>query len=315
MTSLRWILASLMLSAAAACGDDDDDAGGDADADTDADTDADADADADGDGDACASDLGDGVEPIYDQPNSRFVLEVYATYAQVSGQVLDGPNIIFHTEAERAGPCRLLTYEPTFCPVKCGPDDVCVEGECVPVPLGVSVGAVSVAGIDPEPIVMTPDETASYQWSREAAMTIPRITLNAAGEVVEGFALSVCSITAPHPTDDWTALLEARDDGEDITLEWDDPDPGARIYLRMTTGIGTHGGISPVEIECEGPDTGTLTLPGSYLDALYAQGWSCGECGGNEVIRYYVDQADAGGTPVQLRAEAAATFWYIPRRR
>jgi hypothetical protein len=95
-------------------------------------------------------------------------------------------------------------------------------------------------------------------------------------------------------------------------LTWSDPVDTARIYLRMTTGIGTHGGISPVELECEGPDVGMLELPGAYLDSLYADGWACGECGGNDLVRYHADEVDAGGTTVQLRTEATVGFWFIP---
>jgi hypothetical protein len=114
------------------------------------------------------------------------------------------------------------------------------------------------------------------------------------------------------PVGDWSGLLAARAPGQPVTLTWSDPVDSARIYLRMTTGIGTHGGISPVEIECEGPDVGMLELPGAYLDALYESGWSCGECGDNTLVRYHVDETDAGGTTVQLRTEATVGFWFIP---
>lgn len=80
----------------------------------------------------------------------------------------------------------------------------------------------------------------------------------------------------------------------------------------MTTCVGTHGGISPVEIECEGADTGELTIPGAYLDALYAQGWGHGECGANTVWRYHASQTGCGDSAVQLRAEAPASFYFNP---
>ena len=139
-----------------------------------------------------------------------------------------------------------------------------------------------------------------------------RPSLSAAGADVAAFELATCPVTAPTPSGDWSALLAARAPGEPVVLTWSDPIDSARIYLRMTTGIGTHGGISPVEVECEGPDVGMLELPGAYLDALYADGWACGECGGNDLVRYHADEADAGGTTVQLRTEATTGFWFIP---
>jgi hypothetical protein len=95
-----------------------------------------------------------------------------------------------------------------------------------------------------------------------------------------------------------------------VTLTWSDSDPDSRIYLRMTTGVGTHGGISPVEVECESADTGRLVLPGAYLDQLYDDGaWSCGECGDNNVWRY---RAATTASDVQFRAEARTTFFFRP---
>jgi hypothetical protein len=117
---------------------------------------------------------------------------------------------------------------------------------------------------------------------------------------------------APQPTEDWNELMVARQPGEDVVLRWSNPVAVARVYLRMTTGVGTHGGISSVEIECEGPDVGSLTLPGGYLDELYAGGWSCGECGQNTLLRYHASQSGTGDDAVQLRVGSTATFWFIP---
>ena len=49
-------------------------------------------------------------------------------------------------------------------------------------------------------------------------------------------------------------------------------------------------------------------LPGAFLDMLYAQGWSCGECGFNELIRYRAGRIGAAA----FSAEAATPFFHIP---
>ena len=82
------------------------------------------------------------------------------------------------------------------------------------------------------------------------------------------------------------------------------------MRLEMTTGTATHGGIAHAEIECEGPDVGSLVLPGAFLDVLYSEGWSCGECGVNELYRYR--SATMGSTGTAFTAEAATAFFFIP---
>jgi hypothetical protein len=138
------------------------------------------------------------------------------------------------------------------------------------------------------------------------------VRLSTAGDAGVPFDLAACIVGPPEPIGDWAALLAARGAAQDVVLTWSNAVSTARIYLRMTTGIGTHGGISPVEIECEGPDTGSLRLPGPYLDALYAQGWSCGECGDNRLIRYHATEIQSGSRVIQLRTEAYAQFFFTP---
>ena len=169
---------------------------------------------------------------------------------------------------------------------------------------------MTLRGVGEDDIAVAEDGLHNYFWDGQGgpAPTMPGLT--AAGADVPAFDLEVCPSTSATPDGDWSALLEARAPGEPVLLTWSDPLADARIYLRMTTGIGTHGGISPVEIECEGPDVGALELPGDFLDALYAEGWACGECGGNDLIRYYADETDDGG--VQLRSESVTNFWFIP---
>jgi len=253
-----------------------------------------------------------GPEPMFDEPPGRFTFRDGPGYQSVTGFISDGPRVDFHEESERQGACRLLEYTASSCEPACEPPAVCIGEACITEPPGLSAGVVTLAGVDGEPIDLTEDALHSYYWDRAGDFMATMPSLDAAGAEVDAFELAVCPTTAPTPIGDWSGLLAARAPGEAITLTWSDPIDSARIYLRMTTGIGTHGGISPVEIECEGPDVGMLELPGAYLDALYAEGWSCGECGGNDLVRYHVDEADAGGTSVQLRTEATAGFWFIP---
>jgi hypothetical protein len=261
--------------------------------------------------DPCAT-AGWGAEPMFEKPPGRFTFRDAPGYQWLTGFISDGARVDFHQEREREGACRRLTYTASNCDPACTPPAVCIAETCITEPLGLSAGVVTLAGVGDETIELTEDPLHSYFWDREGDYAVAMPSLGAAGADVDAFELAACPTTAPTPIGDWSGLLAARAPGEAVTLTWSDPVDTARIYLRMTTGIGTHGGISPVEIECEGPDVGMLELPGAYLDALYADGWSCGECGGNNLVRYHVDETDAGGTAVQLRTEATAGFWFIP---
>jgi hypothetical protein len=231
-----------------------------------------------------------------------------------NGAAFDGPTPSFHDEAERQGFCRLLTYEASFCDPACNDGQICFDGACASYPAVVSAGTLELRGAGSAAISLEPNDVGHYYWSTEELGydAVDTIAVIAAGDIAPAFELEACLVEPPLPTQDWSLLLESRADAEDVVLRWSNPLPSARVYLRMTTGIGTHGGISPVEIECEGPDSGTLTIPGSYLDALYADGWSCGECGGNELIRYHADRAGSGADAAELRTESGATFWFQP---
>jgi len=262
----------------------------------------------------CAVSLDGADGPLFEQTNSRLALTGDQTYLEFTGALYDGPAISFHQEAEREGLCRLLTYEAASCDPPCGGGDVCVDGDCAEYPSTLSAGTMELLGVASDPIVMEADVTGHYYWSGGGGVQdVDLARIEASGGAAPGFELAACMVGPPQADGDWSAALEDRPSGEDVVLAWSNPIDTARVYLRMTTGIGTHGGISPVEIECEGPDTGSLTLPGAFLDQLYAPGyWSCGECGDNRLLRYHAVETEAGSITVQLRTQAPASFWFRP---
>jgi hypothetical protein len=272
---------------------------------------------ADGGEGNCATTLDARPEPIFEQTTSRLRLWAIPNETIFEGAVLDGQRREIHTEAERSGNCRLLTYESagSFCDPLCYSPDLCVNGVCERFPSPVSAGTMSIELSEQEPFELEPKALGNYAWNTEdfGYDVVTSVAVTAAGgKAGAGFELEARLSPAPEPTSDWTVLAERRAPGEDLALGWSNPVDTARFYLRMTTCIGTHGGISPVEIECEGPDTGELTIPGAYLDALYAQGWGHGECGVNTVWRYHASQTGCGDSAVQLRAESSASFYLNP---
>jgi hypothetical protein len=258
-------------------------------------------------------DAGVGSEPDFSWPDNQLTLELAYWGLYLQGALFSGPRASFHTEQDRQGQCRLLTFTFVPCEPGCEWPEMCAGGQCIAQPPLLSAGTLQLTGFPGGPIAIEPTSDGAYWYQTEAVKSdgTETVTLTAPGADASGFSLQAKAVEAPEPEGDWSALLAARAPGEDVTLTWTDPTADARVYIRMTTGIGTHGGISPVEIECEGPDTGSLLLPGAYLDALYAEGWSCGECGDNTLWRYRAD-VTATEPHVQLRVQSRASFYHHP---
>ncbi len=267
-------------------------------------------------GGSCAATLDGVTGPSFEQPSSRIRVRAGSYFTVLDGAVVDGPSRELHAEAARDGSCRLLTYDSgSFCDPACENPAICINGVCERFPEPLSAGPLTARFGSNEPVVVEPIELGRYFFQTEdfGYDDVRAVAVSAPGDEAAGFDLEACLASAPQAIGDWDQLLQKRVAGGDVALAWSNPVPTARIYLRMTTCIGTHGGISPVEVECEGPDVGKLTLPGAYLDALYEQGWGRGECGVNDVLRYHASQSGSGDGAVQLRVESVASFFFQPR--
>ncbi len=255
-----------------------------------------------------------GNEPVFDVPLGHFFLDVGDSFQMLQGRVWHSEPPDPFTETARHGFCRLLESEPSFCDPACEwGTQVCISGACQDYPARRDAGALTVSGALASPVTVRPDAVGEYAWARDAAPVNSRIRLAAAGGDVGAFELETCVPAPIAVSGDWSQFLQQRLPGQDVELAWSNPQAGARVYLRMTTGVATHGGVAHAEIECEGPDTGRLVLPGAFLDRLYETGWACGECGGNTLYRYFSAQTERGGTVLQWRIATMAYFYHIPR--
>ncbi|MBL8741751.1 MAG: hypothetical protein JNK04_11675 [Myxococcales bacterium] len=314
---MRW--AALLVTALLGCGDDTSATGGGNAGGSGQGGDGNGGAASGGDGPIGAGDCSShstSPSPDFDATEGLFTIRVETgetDFAIFGGSVHSPPSAGFQTEEARQGQCRLLTFTQSNCTPACDFGAFCIDGECVTPTAAIDAGTLTLSGVVADPVTADDGGIGIYYWSSDNAGPYgDHATLNGTGGDVGDFEVSTCVPEAMTPTSDWTALMEARAAGEDVTLEWSNPLPNARIYVRMTTGIGTHGGISPVEVECEGLDTGSLTLPGAYLDQLFADGWGCGECGDNKLFRYY--SGDAAITPgtLRFRGEAMTYFFFHP---
>lgn len=252
-----------------------------------------------------------GASASFDDADGLFTVRQGEGFADFSGAVADGPPLRFHTEASRTGSCRLLRYQASTCTPACDVGTAqCINGTCQAYPDRLRAGDIDVV-MDGVSHTVSVDGTDGYF----ASFTAPaqrQVALHAQGDEVGAFDLQACAVAAPEPTEDWSALMDARVDGADVTLSWSPHNPLARVSLRMTTGVGTHGGIAHAEIECDDVDTGSLTIPGAYLDEIYAEGWSCGECGDNTLFRYHRGDVDVDDVTVRLRVQSGTGFFHHP---
>lgn len=192
------------------------------------------------------------------------------TRGDVLGQVTGSPMTDFHVEAMNDGTCRLRTYAVGNC-------DNCINGfcvapdECRPFSPGASAGAMTLTGTK-SALTMSEIFTGTY---RPDEYPIPGdlfddgdpITIATAGDTVPAFSIQTAGV-APLDitfTDDEITLV----DGQDYTFNWT-PAGGNADRIRVTinaTGIG-HGTPRVAILECDGPDTGSLTIPSAFVDAF-----------------------------------------------
>ena len=243
-------------------------------------------------------------EPDFSVPHGRIRVDTWFDYGetQLQGGFADGPQPRHHSEAERSGGCRLLTYSPSSCDPACEDSALCVEGECQPWPEYQDYGPLLWSWPDGEQTV-EPTDWYAY-WATGSASGEGDVTVELAA-----FTLSAPTITSMDPVRDWDRVIESRGDG-DAALQWTNPVLDARVRLHMTDCEGSHGGIAAAELECEGPDTGELVIPGSYLSAIEQGDWSHGECGSHTWERYHAATPEGDDT---LRFETigpSGLFWF-----
>jgi hypothetical protein len=232
-------------------------------------------------------------------------MNIWFDYDQTAlwGSFANGPKLMFHTEAERIGHCRLLTYTASSCDPICAGGDVCIDGECESWPTRQDRGELQWLWPDSEQLV-APDALLGYDASGvltqggEASITFEEITLK------------LPTVDRPQENESWTDVILNRGSG-DATLQWTNPAELARVRLYMTDCTGSHGGFGAAELECEAPDTGELVLPGSFLDALDAGDWTHGECGSHSLQRYH-SATPIDDTSIRFETIAETGFFYRP---
>jgi hypothetical protein len=244
-------------------------------------------------------------DPDFSDPHGLIRVETWLDYGgnQLMGAFADGPRMRFHEESERVGNCRLMTYTASPCDPPCEGETSCLGGECVAWPSREDRGDLLWTWPDGEQTV-SPDGNLAY-FATGSASSEGEVSIE-----VDGLVLAASTIGPPLEVDSFVGDITSRGSG-DATLRWLDPVLDARIRLHMSDCTGSHGGFAAAEIECEGPDTGELVVPGPFLDELEAGDWSHGECGSHTFERYHASTPD--DEPLtRLETIGPGSLFYFP---
>jgi hypothetical protein len=204
-----------------------------------------------------------------------------ADKVSVIGKVYDAPNptnVTWVDGASAAG-CVLRTPKIPFCEPECADDDVCTgEGVCQPRANAVDVGKVrveNVSTVDGSLDFELAQVAFTYQVPGAVKLAYPpfaeldTVRLQAAGGAGSAFALEAPALTPMVLTGDTPKL----DRGQPFTVTWAPPLDATRSVIQVVLNISHHGGTSG-KIDCEVPDTGSLTIPAELISGLVDVGVS-----------------------------------------
>jgi hypothetical protein len=226
----------------------------------------------------------------------------------------------FHRLEMEEGSCRFWSWSVQTC------DDcegICdAEGSCVPYPTQLSAGTLTVSGLVDGSVTMAPSEYGYYpEQGFPDDLYEPGAAISASfagGPDLMAFELEARGVD-PIEIDlvDGGSELGDRDalrleDGSDLTLSWAPARPGTRVLLEIKSENQGHGLPIDALIECEGPDTGSLTVPRAMVEAFPLKGYAyiCvgRDCPFSTLTRYTWDRASVSGVEVELRVEHRREF-------
>lgn len=197
-------------------------------------------------------------------------------YSAVVAEVKDGviPLTVLQPVTELEG-CHLLQKVNPFCDPTCGGGEVCDhDGTCIPHPINIPVGTVTMTGLLGGDLEMEPNFANYYQGEGvpfplfEAGASI---TASASGEgPVPAFALE--GVGVPDLTLEEGKIFEMAD-GVDLSVTWDVAESAGPWRIWFSLNVDQHGN-SPVTLFCEVEDDGEHTVPGSMISEMLSYGIS-----------------------------------------
>jgi hypothetical protein len=199
------------------------------------------------------------------------------------GKVYDAPNptTVTWVDGASAAGCVLRTPKIPFCEPDCAEGHDCTgDGICQPRANAVNVGKVrvkNVSTLDGSLDFELTEVALTYQVPGTIKLAYPpfaeldTVRLEAAGGAGSAFALEAPALTPMVLTGD-TPKLER---GQPFTVRWAPPLDASRSVVQVVLNISHHGGTSG-KIDCEVPDSGSLTIPVELISGLVdigVSGW------------------------------------------
>lgn len=218
-----------------------------------------------------------------------FVVQHEIDYSVVNGEVLDGviPSKIL-TQVGQEGDCTLWQRKNPFCNPACGPSQTCSQDSmCIPYPLPISVGDVSITGLKKAiamsfPMYFDTDAIPHPPFDPGAAITLKATGSNFPGFTMYGQGFKPIEI----PVETW--LIKK---GEPLTITWTPDNSAPNATIRVKLNIDQHGN-TPVELVCELKDTGSVVVSSTLIDQLLGFGVTGFPNG--HVIRHTLDSVKVG---------------------
>lgn len=221
------------------------------------------------------------------------------------------------------GPCRLYDREPSACEPGCGELERCVAGECVPVPVALDAGQVTVSGLSAEyQLEAGPSLSYRGEGGDDLHAADASIEVNAAGQgEVPGFSGGVAAApplaAAIEPGAPMTVPTTS-----DFLVEWDDPAVASSTRVRLTLRTGEdEDGLPRQRLVCDAADTGQLRVPSSILrqlprmtsPGLDGQDGCDGPCrfSPSSLTRYRASATAWNDGTVQIVSASEVLFWGI----
>ncbi len=233
------------------------------------------DGDGDGSGGGTTGGMPSGIACERDARLGSFLLILTEDYTTFRGSVSNGvaPNGVPEVKAT-SGACSLLGAPNLFCATPCENGTLCAgDDQCVPTPMKVSAGTVSVSGTatpiseDPNGITLDYNETINDPYP--AFNSGDALTLSAAGDEADAFSLSGEGVGLMTTSASTVELVES----QPIELSWDATGASDNSTVEIELTVNAHGG-TPAWISCETEDTGSFSIPADIVGQLVDLGLS-----------------------------------------
>ena len=238
-------------------------------------------------------------------------------FARIEGTVRDGPLPVQHEVVMEEGGCRYLKASLGDCSPACGAGEFCtIDDVCVPYPIGVSGGTLTVLGLG-DPIEITAEDWNPGMYVGPAGLPVDLFdSSDAVGAALSGGDFPAVTLGAKGVDPVEPDLVETgfeMVDGQDAEITWTPgADPEACVRAVLNGFNATHGAPLDDIIECEGTDTGSLAIPQALVEEFphgetpeVTEGYDWPH---SELSRYARSSEDVAAGPARLVVRSTAYF-------